>query len=100
MPGESTNVKIGEAAFDIAGVGDWAANHISFLLLIAGVAFIFWLFQKGGFAEKFLDYRIRGRELDAKQLDDTRILVDIFREKYGRDDPLLPFDDESGKFDL
>lgn len=93
MNESDTRITVGDGGFDLAGVGNWVIEHLWLFLLIAFVAFVFWLFQKGGFAEKFLDYRVRTKELDAKQLDDIRIMADIFRRTYDRDDPLLPFDD-------
>ena len=88
-----TKVELGDSSFDLAAIGDWVGNNLPIFLVLAFVAFMFFIFQKGGFAEKFLEYRIRGRELDAKQLDDSRAIADILRRKYDRPDPLLPFDD-------
>jgi len=89
----STQVTVGDSHFDVAGVGNWISDHVWLFLLVAFVAFMFWIFQKGGFAEKYLEHRTRVRELDAKQLDDLKAVTDIFRRKYDRSDPLLPFDD-------
>lgn len=97
MEESTTAVSVGDAHFDVAGVGNWVASHVWLFLLIAFVAFIFFLFQKGGFAEKFLAYRTRVRELDAKKLDDVKAITDILRRKYDRADPFLPFDDVDGK---
>lgn len=83
---------IGDSHFDVAAIGNWLASNIYLFLLVASVAFIFFIFQKGGFAEKFLESRTRARELDAKMLDDARVLADILLRKYDRDDPMLPFD--------
>lgn len=95
MSDSSTKVEIGQSSFDLAAIGDWVAGNIWLFLLFAFVGFIFFIFQKGGFAEKLLDYRLRSRELDAKQVDDLRAVADIFRRKYDRADPLLPFDDSN-----
>lgn len=95
----NTAVEIGEAKFDIAGVGGWINDHIWLGLLIAAVVFIFWLFQKGGFAEKLLEYRIKARELDAKKLDDARRVADILSRKYEGDEPRLPFGEDSSDKD-
>jgi hypothetical protein len=89
----STAVVIGDAHFDMAGIGDWAADNLEIFLIFAFVAFTFWIFRKGAFAEKFLEYRLKSRELDAKQLDDSRAVADILRRHLGPDEPLLPFDD-------
>ena len=94
MADSPTRVEVGDTtSFDVAAVGDWISNHVWLFLLVAFVAFIFHLFRKGGFAEKLLEYRVKVKELDAKQLDDARELADIMRRKYDREDPLLPFDD-------
>lgn len=92
MAGKSTSVEVGETSFDIAGVGAWITDNIWLFMMLVFIGFIFHIFVRGGFAEKFLEYRIKGRELDAKQLDDIRRLADTFARKYDRDDPLLPFD--------
>lgn len=92
-PESPTAVTVGESHFDVGGIGDWAAANIWVFLLIAAVLFVFFLFQKGGFAEKFLEYRIKRDELESKRLDDMRVITDIFAKKYDRPDPLLPFDD-------
>jgi hypothetical protein len=93
MPDSPTKVSIGDSSFDIAAIGDWVAANVWLFLLVAFVMFVFFIFQKGGFAERFLDYRIRKTELEAKQLDDARVIADIFMRKHDREDPLLPFDD-------
>ena len=93
MTEKSTTVHVGDSSFDIAGVGDWLVHNIGFFVLLAAVAFIFFLFQKGGFAEKLLDYRLRRKELETRQLDDAKVIADMLNRRYERDDPLLPFDD-------
>ena len=93
MSGAPTKIEVGDASFDVAAVGDWVGQNVWLFLLVAFVAFIFFIFQRGGFAEKYLEYRIKIRELDAKQVDDTRILADILRRNYDREDPYLPFDE-------
>lgn len=93
MGQSSTQVQVGNNSFDIVEVGNWVTNNVWVFLLVAFVVFMFHVFQKGGFAEKLLDYRIRKKELDAKQVEDVRILIDISKRKYDREDPLLPFDD-------
>ena len=97
MSNSPTRVEVGETtSFDVAAVGDWISDHVWLFLLVAFVAFVafvFHLFRRGGFAEKLLEYRVKVKELDAKQLDDARELADIMRRKYDREDPLLPFDD-------
>lgn len=96
MSNSNTTVVIaGDSSLDIAAVGNWLEAHIWLFLLVAFIAFLFFIFQKGGFAEKLLDYRIRSRELEAKKLDDVRVIADIFRRKYDRPDPLLPFENGS-----
>jgi hypothetical protein len=95
MNESATKIAIGDSGFDLAGIGQWVSNNVSLFLLFAFVGFIFWIFQRGGFAEKYLEYRTKGKELEAKQLDDVRVLTDIFRRTYDRDDPYLPFDDET-----
>jgi hypothetical protein len=92
VAGKSTSVEVGETSFDVAGIGAWISDNIWLFMLLVFIAFIFHIFSKGGFAEKLLEYRFKGRELDAKQLDDARRLADTFAKKYDRDDPLLPFD--------
>ena len=93
MSHSPTKVKIGGSAFDPAALGNWLEGHVWLFLLIASVLFVFFLFQKGGFAEKYLDYRRARDEQKAKQLDDLRAITDVFKRKYDRPDPLLPFDD-------
>lgn len=85
-------VKIGHSSIDVVAIGNWAEAHLWMFLLIAAIGFVFFIFQKGGFAEKYLDYRVRKAELDAKKLDDVRRLADILERKFGREDPFLPFD--------
>ncbi len=97
MASDATNVEIGESRFDPTAIAGWIEGHIWVFLLIAFVLFVFFIFQKGGFAEKYLDYRLKKEELDAKQLSDAKVVADIFSRKYDRDDPLLPFDDVKGK---
>lgn len=93
MDDSPTKINVGEGSFDIAGVGQWISDNIWLFLLLVGIGFVFFLFQKGGFAEKLLEYRIKSKELDAKQLDDTRVIADILRRRFDREDPFLPFDD-------
>jgi hypothetical protein len=88
-----TKVVIGDSNFDLAGIGGWIEGHVWLFLLTALVAFIFFIFQKGGFAEKLLEYRLKVRELDARQIDAARALADRLKRQYDRDDPLLPFYD-------
>lgn len=89
----STKVEVGENSFDIAGVGGWINDNIWMVLLFVLIGFIFYIFQPGGFAEKMLEHRAKLKELDAKQLDDTRAIADILQRRFDREDPLLPFDD-------
>ncbi len=93
MAQSSTTVKVGDSSFDPTAIVGWIENHVWVFLLCAAIAFVFFIFQKGGFAEKYLAYRTRKDELDAKKLDDLRAVTDIFVRKYDRPDPLLPFDD-------
>ena len=93
MAEKSTIVEFGESRFDLAGVGHWAGENLEIFLVFSFIAFIFFIFRKGAFAEQFLQYRLRARELDAKQLDDSRAVADILRRHLGPDEPLLPFDD-------
>ena len=79
----------------IGELGNWISDNIFLFLLIAGIAFLFHLFRPHGFAEKFMEYRLKQRELDAKQLDDARAIANILRRKFEIDEPLLPFDDET-----
>ena len=92
MAHSPTTVHVGDSSVDVAAVGNWLANHVALFVLVAAILFVFFLFQKGGFAEKYLQYRIRRQELDAKQLDDARVIADIIARRYEREDPLLPFD--------
>jgi hypothetical protein len=92
MAGKSTSVEVGETSFDIAGVGDWVAANIWVFLLIAFVVFMFHVFQKGGFAEKYLEYRNRKRELEASQSTDLRKIIETLDRKFDSDEPWLPFD--------
>lgn len=87
-----TAVKIGDNSFDIAAVGDWIADNIWLFLLVAFVVFMFHIFQKGGFAEKYLEYSNRKRELETKQVDDVRKIIDILDKKFEGEEPWLPFD--------
>lgn len=93
MADSPTKVEIGDSSFDVAGVGQWVSDNIWLFLLVVGIAFVFYLFQPSGFAEKLLDHRRKIRELDAKHLDDTRAIADILQRRFDREDPLLPFDD-------
>lgn len=93
MAESPTKVEIGNGSFDVAGIGQWISDNIWLFLLIVGIGFVFYLFQKGGFAEKLLEYRIKSKELDSKRLDDTRVIADILRRRFDREDPFLPFDD-------
>jgi hypothetical protein len=97
MATSDTRVVVGGASFDLAGVGGWALSNVWFVLLICAVLFIFYLFQPGGFAEKFMEYRNKKRELDVKQLDAARELSDKLRQQYDRDEPYLPFDKSDDK---
>lgn len=93
MGESSTRIEYAGGGFDLAAVGQWVQDHIWLALLCIFIAFIFHLFRPGGFAEKYLEYRTRKSELDSKHLDDVRKLTDMFKRKYDRDDPFLPFDD-------
>ena len=93
MHDSTTAVEIGDSSFDVAAIGDWAISNFEYVLIAAFIVFMFWIFQKGGFAEKYLEYRVKSKELDAKQVDDMRELTDMFRQRHGVDEPLLPFDD-------
>lgn len=93
MGKKSTMIEFEGGQFDLAGIGNWAESHIEIFLVIAFITFIFFIFRKGAFAEKLLEYRLKAKELDAKQLDDARVVADILRRHLGPDDPLLPFDD-------
>lgn len=97
MGNGTTAVEIGDSKFDLAAIGDWIGANIWLCLLVAAIVFIFWIFRKGAFAEKLLDYRIKQRELDAKRIDDAKELANILTRKYDRDDPLLPFPDDVTK---
>ncbi len=99
-PVSGTAVKVGDSAFDPGALGNWIEAHLWVFLLIAAVGFVFFIFQKGGFAEKFLDYRIKREELDAKQLENAKAITDAFRRKHDRPDPLLPFGDNDVNGDL
>lgn len=96
---DATKVVIGDSNFDLAGVGGWINDHVYLFLLIAAVAFIFFIFQKGGFAEKLLEYRLKARALDSKRLDDARALADILTRKYEGDEPRLPFGETQSEQD-
>lgn len=93
MESSPTRVDVGEGSFDLAGVGGWIEAHLWLFLLFAAIVFVFFIFQKGGFAEKYLEYRTRKEELDAKRLDDMRVIADMLSRRHDRDDPLLPYDD-------
>lgn len=82
------------SGINIVALGDWIKANIWLFLLFAFIAFIFFLFQKDGFAIKWMELKVRERELDSKQLDDARVLADIFMRRYDRPDPLLPFDSD------
>jgi hypothetical protein len=92
MAESSTQVKIGENSFDIAGVGDWVTANIWVFLLIAFVVFMFHIFQRGGFAEKYLEYRNKKRELEANQSSDLRKIIETLDRKFDGDEPWLPFE--------
>ena len=92
MTEPSTKVTIGDSAFDIAGVGNWVTANIWVFLLVAFVVFMFHVFQRGGFAEKYLEYRNRNRELEASQSNDLRKIIETLDRKFDGDEPWLPFE--------
>jgi len=85
--------------FDLAGLLSALEAHLPMVLLLLFVGFMFWVFQKGGFAERFLDARQRKRELDARQLENLRHIADKLGRKYDGDEPFLPLPDFAGKED-
>lgn len=93
MSDSSTVIEIENSKFDLAAIGNWAEDHVEIFLLFAFIAFIFFIFRKGAFAERFLEFRLKSKELDAKRLDDSRVVADILRKQLGPDAPLLPFDE-------
>ena len=93
MSKPSTVVKSDNLEFDVAGVGDWLVDNVEFALVLALIAFIFYLFQKGGFAEKLLQYRLEKQRLEAQQKADLRAIAEAFHKKFETDSPLLPFDE-------
>jgi len=87
---------VGDTSFDVAGVGDWISNHVWLFLLIAFVAFVFYIFQKGGFAEKFLEYRLKREQLAAQQASDVKAIAEAMSRRNEGDEPLLPFERKRG----
>lgn len=92
-------IKTGDGSIDVIALVNWANEHIWVFLLIAAVLFIFFLFQRGGFAEKYLEYRTKREELDANKARDMRVIVEMFRRRHDREDPLLPLEFGDGPDD-
>ena len=101
MSGEinSTVIESEVVTFDLAGILGVIEDKLWLVLVIAFIVFMFWIFQKGGFAEKLLDSRQRQRELEAKKLENLRHISDKLSRKYDGDEPFLPLPDfsERGK---
>jgi hypothetical protein len=94
MAGSNTEIKAGDYSFDLAAVGNWVTDNLWLCVLLLAIAFVFHLFRVGGFAEKYLEYRTKRRELDIKQLDGLQKMADTLSRKYDGDEPFLPFDDD------
>lgn len=95
----STVVQAKDVEFDLAGVLGVIEDKLWIILLLLFVAFIFYIFQKGGFAEKYLESRNRARELDARQVENVRYIADKLSRKFDGDEPFLPLPDFTDRED-
>lgn len=90
MSDSPSTVQADGFSFDVAGILSAIEGQLWLVLLLLFIGFIFWIFQKGGFAEKYLESQNRKRELDAKQVESLREIAHILSDKYKDAEPFLP----------
>lgn len=99
MSGSSTKVEAEGYSFDASGLLNLVGDNLWLVLLLLAIAFIFFIFRKGAFAEKLLESRNRKHELDARQVESLRHIADTLSKKYEGDQPFLPLPDFTDKKD-
>lgn len=91
----NTQIKApGGVEFDLASIGNWLTEHPWLVLFFVLVLFLFWIFQKDGFAIRYLEYRNRKREIESQKVSELQTLLPLIRKRVLPSQPQLPFDDE------
>lgn len=84
MSGAATQVKVGDAEFNVGGIGNWMIEHPVFSVLAVCVLLLFWIFGPLGFAKTYLEYRNKRLEIKAGIIKDQLALTDMMEQRAKR----------------